>query len=84
MIASPPWILQYNSAGSFEWSSRLPGWRPWCKLTRSKTEAVGARSSQWKTGRIFVCWATRQDETAFGPCPGGESGGGESDDDGDS
>lgn len=25
MITSPPWILQYNSAGSFEWSSWRPG-----------------------------------------------------------
>lgn len=25
MITSPPWILQYNSAGSFEWSSWQPG-----------------------------------------------------------
>lgn len=86
MITSPPWILQYNSAGSLEWSSRLPGWETLVEVgalqySSCRRAILEAQDGSWsylcllgnKTGR----------DTFPAMSKGGEGGGGGGDGDGD-
>lgn len=58
MITSPPWILQYNSVGSFEWSSWRPGLGNLIQVGASGHRAYAV--SQCRMGRWairIVCWS---------------------------